>query len=331
MKRTTFSLIVALLLCVIITLVGYNELTLRQETKRLQELNQELEKKEPAKPVTSKVSINCFGDNLTLGNKTTSFPSALSSKLNIPVNKFGGNYDQTMDLSVRLGSTKVYVKNITIPSSPTPVNIQLYGSKGEILDVLKNTGSNFSTVEINGISGKLKYNKETKKHTFTRDQNGKEVKITKATQVKAQFPQYNNNDIAIIFTGTYDPQFENSIFRTTNYQSTILSHLKTKKYIVVSLTSKRRFPHIDDMNEALYRQHGVHFLDFRSYLLDQGIKDANITLTALDKQELANGQIPSSLLNADKLTGNAKFNDLLANKLIDKMIELKYIKPEQIK
>ena len=79
------------------------------------------------------------------------------------------------------------------------------------------------------------------------------------------------------------------------------------------------------MNKVLQEEHGEHFLDFRSYLLESGLKDAQITPTAQDKNDLANHYIPSSLLKADKLNGNASFNELLAKQIIQKMVDLQYI------
>ena len=142
------------------------------------------------------------------------------------------------------------------------------------------------------------------------------------TQIKSEIPTFEKNNVAIIFTGTYDPQTQNGIFKTITYQRAIINQLKTKNYIVVSLTSKRRLPIVDDMNKVLKEEHKEHFLDFRDYLLNDGIKDAKITLTAQDKKDLQKG---------DMLNGNAKFNQLLAEQITKKMIDLKYINKNDIK
>lgn len=321
MKKSTFSLIIILLICMIATLIGYNELAIRKESQKYQELNSQV----PKIKNSSQITINCIGDSLTLGDSKSSYPSLLSSMTQLSVNKFGGSKDQTIDLSIRLGKTKIYVQNIVIPASPSPVDIKIYDENGTIFNVLKNAGSNFSSVEIAGISGKLKYNSHTRTHTFTRDQVGKEKAIKSLTQVKAQFPKFQANDIAIIWTGTYDSNVNNGIFKTITYQRAIINQLNTKKYIIISLTSQRKFPIVDDMNKVLKEEHGEHFLDFRSYLLENGLKDANITPTSQDKKDLAKGLIPTSLLKDDKINGNAKFNELLTQQIIKKVKELKYI------
>lgn len=324
MKKLSFTLIVILLISIIITLIGYNELTIRQDSKKYQELTQQESKSDDTKKSDS-VTINCIGDSFVVGDTKTSLANALASQTNFSVNKFGGYYDQSIDIAIRMGSVKVYTNNVTIPSNSSPVHMKLYDKDGEELDVLKNSGSNFSSVEIDGISGKLKYDQETKDHTFTRDQNGEQKNINTLTQITAQFPEYNEDDIAIIFSGTYDPQISNGIFRTITYQRAMLNKLNTKRYIVISLTSKRKMPIVRDMNKVLAEEHGEHFLDFRTYLLEHGLEDANITPTKQDELDLENGYIPTSLLKDDKINGNSKFNQLLAEQIIKKMIELEYI------
>ena len=326
MKKISFPLIVVLLLCIIFTMIGYDTLTLRKESQKYQELQQQNNSSQTTSTVSNHSPIiYCIGDSLTLGSQSASYPTALSSLTGFSVNKFGGAQDQSIDISIRMGKTKVYVNNITIPSDTTTVNISLYDKDQDKVDALKGTGNNFTTVEISGITGKLKYNSEKKTHTFTRDQKGTEKKITKLTQIKAEFPTFDSNSIAIIFTGTYDSQSENGIFRTITYQRAIIDQLKTKKYIVVSLTSKRKFDIVDSMNTVLKEEHKEHFLDFRKYLLKSGLKDANITPSTQDKKDLETNLIPSSLLKEDKLNGNSKFNQLLANQIVQKMIDLKYI------
>ncbi len=322
MKKSTFTLLIILIISMITALVFYNQYDIYKEREQLQELANKQTHKE-VKP--SKTTIQCIGDSLTLGDSKTSYPAILSDLTHLPINKFGGKYDQTIDIAIRMGKTKIMTNNVTIPATPTPVEINIYDKDNNLLDVLKNSGNNFSSVEIDGITGKLKYNSDKKEHVFIRNQKGDEKIISQPTQIKAQYPTFNKNDIAIIFTGTYDSYFTNSIFKTITYQRGIINQLKTKKYIVVSLTSKRRFPIVDDMNKVLQEEHGEHFLDFRSYLLESGLKDAQITPTAQDKNDLANHYIPSSLLKADKLNGNASFNELLAKQIIQKMVDLQYI------
>lgn len=306
----------------------------RKESQKYQELQQKYQNQTssetPDSSTSRKPTIYCIGDSLTQGEKSASYPTALASLTGFSVNKLGGSQDQTIDLAIRVGGLKIYTNNLTIPASTTPVKMKIFDKDNNELDVLKGKGNNFSTVEIAGISGYLKYDSKTKTHTFTRIDAGEEKVISKLTQIKSELPTFDKNSIAIIFSGTYDKNEQNGIFRTITYQRAIINKLKTKNYIVVSLTSQRRFNIVDDMNKVLKEEHKNHFLDFRSYLLKNGLKYANIKPTAQDKQDLQLKYIPSSLLKADKLNGNGKFNQLLSQQITDKMIELGYITQKDI-
>lgn len=332
MKKISFINVTILLVCMIICLIGYNTLVIRNESEELKKIkNQNITEREEEKTYATKTpTIYCIGDSLTIGQGASSYPTALSSLTGFSVNKIGGATDQTIDIAIKLGRIKIYTQNISIPNTVKTIPISLYDENGTKLDVLKGNLENYKNVEIDGISGVLSYHSGTHQHMFTRNEVGEEKKISSLTQITAQLPEIEENSIAIIFTGTYDPNINNGIFRTITYQRAILNQLKTKKYIVVSLTSKRVFPIVDDMNAVLKEEHGEHFLDFRSYLLKSGLKDANIIATDQDKTDLSQNYIPSSLLRDNK-NGNSQFNQLLTEQLVKKMIELEYINEDQLK
>lgn len=338
MKKISFPLITILLVSIIITLVGYNTLTLKKESEKYQELQNQYQNTSQSshdassnQTNSSKIKVYCIGDSLTLKNQSISYPSALAALTGFSVDTFGGMNDQTIDIAIRMGKTKIYCQNMTIPAKQTAIPLDIYDEDGDPLDVLKGSGQGMSQVSIDGISGVLKYDSQSQKHTFTRDEDGKETKISKLTQITAEFPKFDDQSIAVIFTGTYDPYSQNSIFRTITYQRAIINQLKTDKYIVVSLTSKRNFTIVDDMNRVLKQEHQDHFLDFRSYLLEHGLADAKISPTSVDQADLNKKYIPSSLLQEDLLNGNDKFNELLAQQIIEKMLELKYIDQNDLK
>lgn len=325
MKKLSFPLIVILLVCIILTLVGYNTLITRNESQKYQNLQKN-------QPVSSKSTNNqtiyCIGDSLTL--ESNAYPTYLSQLTNCSVETFGGQKDQTIDMAIRIGRTKIYAYDITIPAQTDPVEITLYDEDHDKLDVLKNKGSNFSNVEIKGISGILKYDEEKDIHTFTRDEAGEEISIDDYTRITADFPTFDKDGIAVIFTGTYDPYESGSIFKTITYQRAILNQLGIKKYVVVSLTSKRTFQIVNDMNAVLEKEHGEHFLSFRDYLLENGLKDADITPTDGDKSDLDKGYIPRSLLRNNLVDGNEYFHELLAKQIVEKMQNLKYLSKQDI-
>ena len=319
MKKVTFSITVVVLLAMIVGLIGYDRFSTSQNAKKyqLEEKTTTTTKEETTKTKTKKEKnsqrIYCIGDSL-------------ESLTNNEIIKFGGNQDTTFDLSIRVGRTKIFANNITIPGDKEAVDLTFYNEKGEQVEALKNSGSNFDEVTIQGIKGTLAYDSSRNIHTFTREKSGKAVTLTAPAQIEATLPEFNENDIVIIFSGNYDKQNNQDVYRTITYQRAILNQIKTQKYIVVSMTSKRQNNLVRDDNNILKEEHKDHFLDFRTYLLTNGLKDANISATEQDQKDLTNSYIPSSLLKEDKFAGNDTFNQLLANQVYQKLQELHYIK-----
>lgn len=330
MKKVSFSITVVVLLAIIIGLIGYDRLTTNQNAKKYQSedktttVAKETTKKETTKKKNSQ-RIYCIGDSFTLGSEFASYPLNLEGLTNSEVIKFGGNLDTTYDLSIRVGRTKIYANNITIPADKSAVDLVFYNEKWEQVEALKNSGSNFDEVTIQGIKGSLTYDSSRNIHTFTREKSGKALTLTALTQIEATLPEFNENDIVVIFSGNYDKQNNLDIYRTITYYRAILNQIKTQKYVIVSMTSKRQNNLVRDENNILKEEHKDHFLDFRTYLLTNGLKDANITATEQDQKDLANSYIPSSLLKEDKFTGNDTFNQLLANQVYQKLKDLQYI------
>ena len=310
MKKVTFSITVVVLLAMIVGLIGYDRFSTSQNAKKYQseEKTTTTTKEETTKTKTKKKKnsqrIYCIGDSFTLGSEFASYPLNLESLTNSEIIKFGGNQDTTFDLSIRVGRTKIFANNITIPGDKEAVDLTFYNEKGE----------------------QVAYDSSRNIHTFTRDKSGKAVTLTAPTQIEATLPEFNENDIVIIFSGNYDKQNNQDVYRTITYQRAILNQIKTQKYIVVSMTSKRQNNLVRDDNNILKEEHKDHFLDFRTYLLTNGLKDANITATEQDQKDLTNSYIPSSLLKEDKFAGNDTFNQLLANQVYQKLQELQYIK-----
>lgn len=285
-----------------------------------------VEKKNETKKEVKKVTVNCIGDSLTLGNGKTSYPSALAAKGFI-VNKYGASQDQAIDGAIRMHGYLIYCENIIIPASRhESVNVTLYSNEGEVLNVLKSKGTNFSDVTIDGIQGVLKYDEARAIHTFTRSEDGEPHQINGKVEIVANdYPTIHKDDINIIWLGTYDRYHSLSIYRTVAHIQEIINANDIEKYIVVGLTSKRRFEIVDDMNKILAESFKEHYYDLRTYLLNNGLNDAEITPTLEDQGDLTNRRIPSSLLDDSQLNGNSQFNELLSQQLIQKMKELNYI------
>lgn len=291
-----------------------------------------LEENESNQTTTKKVdststdipTLYCVGDSTTLGveNQNNAYPTYIDNLANFNIKLIGDKNITSAGLLVKLGVTPVYVDKLTIPASTTPTPIVFLNQGGKANnDLLKSQGS-IDSVTINGITGKITYRYEGNTLLFTRDQPGEEVTVNSPTLI-----QVNNNiepdGILVLYSGAYEKSVKGSL---VEYQKQIISAFNTDKYIVVSLTQDDR----NETNESLKTAFGEHYLDFKSYLLDDGLKDAGITATEQDLQNISDNKIPASL-RANDINGNYKYSELLAQQILNELIDLKYINKNILK
>lgn len=290
---------------------------------RVKELSKQYQQDEPVSTIESSTAekldtIYCVGDSLTLGAANqTSYPDYLKKNVDNSITTIADENINSAALAIKLGTLNTYVNNITIPADTTEVAITLLDDKGVQQMVISQSQTNIENCSIEGIEGTISYNEQTKALTFKRKNKGESVKITKLTQVQVTKPEIKENSIVILYTGSYEQSVGGSLI---TYQKEIIKAFNTDKYIVVSLTQNDR----NETNNLLKETYGNHYLDFKAYLLEKGLSDANIQPTAKDQQNITNKNIPTSLL-ADELNGNSQYNELLAKQIIAKMQELGYL------
>jgi hypothetical protein len=64
-------------------------------------------------------------------------------------------------------------------------------------------------------------------------------------------------------------------------------------------------------------------------LLENGLKEAGLTATSQDLEDLQNGEIPASL-RSDEVHGNEFYYKMLGEQLKNKIIELDYLSEDQL-
>lgn len=317
--KNKLYIVVVFVLCIIIAgLFLFDRYQVKQLSKQFQ-ADEPVSTIESSATTTQKSEpVYCVGDSLTLGAANqTSYPEYLKQNIDNSVTTIGDANINSAALAIKLGSISIYVNNITIPADTTDVAIALLDDKGAAQNAIVQSQTSIEDCSISGIEGTITYNAQSKALTFKRKTKGESVKITQLTQVQVTKPEIKENNIVILYTGSYEQSVGGSLI---NYQKEIIKAFNTDKYIVVSLTQNDR----NETNNLLKETYGNHYLDFKSYLLEKGLADANITATAKDQQSLTNKNVPESLL-ADSLNGNSQYNELLAKQIINKMKELGYI------
>ena len=269
-------------------------------------------------------TLYCVGDSTTLGveNQNNAYPTYIDNLANFNIKLIGDKNITSTGLLVKLGVTPVYVDKLTIPASTTPTPIVFLNQGGKANNELLKSQGSIDSVTINGITGKITYRYEGNTLLFTRDQPGEEVTVNSPTLI-----QVNNNiepdGILVLYSGAYEKSVKGSL---VEYQKQIIGAFNTDKYIVVSLTQDDR----NETNESLKTAFDEHYLDFKSYLLDDGLKDAGITATEQDLQNISDNKIPASL-RANDINGNDKYSELLAQQILNELIDLKYINKNILK
>lgn len=332
-KNISSAFIIALLVLILGGLCGYYLIDSKANREKLANLSDDKPvsttetKKDDNKDkeVVNKSKIICIGDSLTLSKSgTKSYPDYLSDLTGLTTETFGGNKLTSQDIAARLNAYSLYVNDITIPASKSPVTIEIINNNGSISSLLRAKGSSYNPVTIAGIKGTIKYNSETKKYTFTRSEAGEKKEITKKTRININTYDIAEDDIVILFTGTYDPIGPYSIENLVTFNQNIIKKYDLKNYIIVSLTAKDQLEDIEASNKALKKAVGDHYLDFRKYVLENGLSEAGVPTTDEDEANLTDGNVPKSL-RIDDINGNSEFNELLAKQLKKKMISLGYI------
>lgn len=321
-KNSIFLIVVPILCILIVALFAYDRYQTNQLAKKFKQDNQTVDtsKNNNQTSLENKLpTIYCVGDSTTIGtSKNTSYPKYLENSINTTITTFGDDSINSLALAIKFGVSEIYVNNFTIPAKSEETTITLLDKNGQAVNAILTSKTNIDKCTINNIEGSINYDTANNRLVFKRSKAGESSKINTLTKIEVTKPEINKDNILILFTGSYEESVQGSL---AEYQKQIISAFNTDKYIVVSLTQDDR----DATNNLLKTTHGDHYLDFKSYLLTSGLKDAGITETAQDKTNPANKNTPSSLLD-DKINGNSKYNELLAKQLTDKMTKLGYLK-----
>ncbi|MDE6903944.1 MAG: hypothetical protein K2P76_03175 [Lachnospiraceae bacterium] len=273
--------------------------------------------------------VVCWGDSLTFGQggEGVTFPSVLGELLpGVPVINYGIQGETAKQIAIRAGSLPMTVSGFVIPADATPVQMYLW-QNGEDPIMLRMGDAGINPCTIGGVQGILTYNPDEIKYYFTRTIPGEAVAVNDNTQVITYGDQdKRSSDVVVLFAGTNRAPDKHTVQELVDTERQILDHIGSDRYVVIGLTSKELVKDVVEINEALAQAFGEHFLDIRSYYLENGLKDGGITPTDQDVVDISQGEIPTSL-RVDVVHGNSTFYRLLGKQVYEKFRELGYISP----
>ncbi len=268
--------------------------------------------------------IVCWGDSLTVSvDEKSAFPDILRSMSGCEVINYGVEAESTSMIAMREGGLRVNVKATVIPADVTLIPIFLRTENNGHVHFLDNGDGGVNPCEIGGIEGELQ--KLNGSYYFKRSVKGERIAIEEGTQFMTHaMKDASADDILVIFAGTNDLPTASSVHNIIDLERSMLEAAGCSKYIIVGLTYAGGIPEIDEVNAALEKEFGEHFVDIRKYMLKYGLADSGIDPTPEDRADIEKGEIPSSL-RMDYVHGNKHYHRLLGEQVYRRMKYLGYI------
>lgn len=295
-----------------------------------EEENAEPPWKQPVEPIAEFSGelprIVCWGDSLTESiDSQSAYPDVLEELSGTKVVNYGVRAETTRAIAMREGAVPMYTSECVISANAVPVPLQVTTRSGNGVQLLKNGAAGVNPCYVGGIAGNLSYDSTEGVYYFTRLEEGGEVYVEAGSRLTTNgMASRQKGDVLVLFTGTNDAPDTSAIYDLIEVQRAMLDYADCEDYVIIGLTSKEVIPQVEAVNEILAEEYGEHFLDVRSYFLDYGLAEAGIEPTAKDREDLADGEIPSSL-RQDYVHGNEYFYQILAGQIYRKMQYLGYL------
>jgi|GEM_PF-1665691 len=286
----------------------------------------------PLENSTTDLPLVGWGDSMMGGSGTDkSLTEYLSDELNREIRNFGVGGITSEAVAILQGGIPFYAH----------IEGNMLPAKGKVIitnlgiDPINKQTSSFREVEIEDIPGTLvrKYINEppykTIHYEFERTKSGtvKTVKDTCIFQFKDALE--NRSNPVIIWAGRNDKRKDNEIYKTRDNIQSMLDYLlpkdEKKKALVLSICngsskheSKGTIPYNEIMvvNQLLKESFGEYYIDVRSYLINDAMKDLGIEPTEEDLIEIKADCIPKSL-RSDEVHLNDNGNKAVAKYLAE--------------
>ncbi|NLG03151.1 MAG: SGNH/GDSL hydrolase family protein [Clostridia bacterium] len=270
--------------------------------------------------------IVVWGDSLSegTGGNGVTYPDVLAQLSGCEVHNYGVYAEKTACIAGRQGAMEEYVQPFTIPADLTPVPVRIENENGDYDELLVFGDAGINPCVIGDVEGTLTMDKEDGTRYFTRSEVGEEVSLTELTLLETfAMRDKKKDDVLVIFLGTNDKPGVAQMKDIIAQQREMIDYVGTDRYVVISYTYKGWIPEIEEVNQVLADEYKEHYLDVRTYLLGDALKDEGIEPTTGDLADIENGEIPQSL-RSDESHGNEIFYRLIGEKLYEKMKELGY-------
>lgn len=287
-----------------------------------------------------------WGDSLTEGTNGNgvTFPlavleAAAEDGKEIEIRNYGVYAEQSSLIAARAGGNPMRLKqSVTIPADTTPVEIVpvsdmagyemllVFGGDKELSARPAFDGDNsLNPCILAGVEGNISMNAEENKRYFTRLTPGDPVVAQAGTPFEFwAMRDRREDDILVIWNGSNDDPTPQTVQETFKYIHTIIDYTGTDKYIVLNMVKRETIPQIEEVNAAFEKEFGDHCLDIYTYLREEAMDEAGLTMTAEDKAALADCNTPESL-RSDSSHYNEAGYTMIGHEVYRKLCEMGYL------
>ena len=259
-------------------------------------------------------------------------------KISIPVVNMGAGRENAATILGRSG-VKPYVvsEDFVIPAGTESVPVKIISEDGKSVTPLIAGDGGVNPVTIAGVQGTLTRNASTQKWTqyiyqFTRLEAGQEVSVEKGTSVVTAATDTYQDYIHIVWLGTYG-DFSNADKLVSDTKLLLQrQNINTDRYLVIgpctyngSWTNASSSV-MDSVDSAMLQAFGDRYINLRKYLMEDGLRDAQLSATTQDKQMINRGSVPNSFRsNASGADLNGAAYELLGKLVFERMDRLGYL------
>lgn len=258
-------------------------------------------------------------------------------RVSIPVVNMGAGQEDSATILGRCGTVPYVVKSdFVIPAGKSSVTIELMSQDGKAVMPLTAGGAGVNPVTIAGIEGTLSLVTSNVGWTqtfyqFTRLEEGAETPVSRGTQIVTAATEEYKDYIHIVWMGTYgeytNPEKLVSEVKTLLQRQTI----NNDRYLVIgpctyrgSWTSSASMS-LESLDSAMMQAFGDRYISARKYLIEDGMRDAGISATRTDSDNIKMGLVPTSFRSpAAGADLNSLAYKLIAKVVFDRMEKLGY-------
>lgn len=260
-------------------------------------------------------------------------------KISIPVVNMGAGRENNATILGRSGVVPyVIAENFVIPAETESVPVRIASNDGRNVTPLIAGDGGVNPVTIAGVQGTLTRTANSQKwsqyvYQFTRLEAGQETSVEKGTEIGVAAADAYRDYIHIVCLGTYEGNPVNPDKLVSDTKALLQrQNINKDRYLVIgpcTVSGSWNSVSVDTMDSidsAMLQAFGDRYINLRKYLIEDGLRDADLDATKQDSKSIAAGYVPDSFRsNATGADLNGAAYELLGKLVFERMDRLGYL------